>query len=204
LLRTTDLAGAITLRAPDGLGPRLRARTATCRAWLLPDDLDLLLRSEDRLLKGNLQIVAQIRTSSRASLRGGAHPAEAAEELLEDVVEARETGPAESACAPGEALGARMAVTVIRGSAVGIAQDFVRFIDLLETFLGIGRLVYVRVILARQAPVGAFDGVIVRIARHAQYFVVIALAHNLSPRPIPTQRPAPYPPLSPGKKNPPS
>jgi len=205
LLRATDLTGAVTLRAPDGFGARLRAGAVAGWAQLLPDDLDLFLRPENRLLESNLQVVAQIRTSGRAPLRGGAaHPAKATEELLEDVVEAREAGSTESAGAPRESLGARVAVSVIRGAAISIAKDFVRFVDLLEAFLGIGRLVYVRVILARQAPVRAFDGVIVRIARHAQHFVVIALAHNLSPRPIPTQRPAPYPSLSPERKNPPS
>ncbi len=60
-------ARAVALRAADGLGARLRAGTLAHGTDFLPRDLDFLLRAEDGLLEGDLQVIAQVCAARRAA-----------------------------------------------------------------------------------------------------------------------------------------
>src|SRR5438876_2914177 len=74
--------------------------------------------------------------------------------------------------------------SVISLSLVGIAQDFVSLVDLLEAPLGVRLLVDVRVVLTRELPVGLLDVVGRGVLRNAQRLVVVLVLdrHRFRPR----------------------
>ena len=81
----------------------------------------------------------------------------------------------------------RMAVAVVGGTFVGIAERFVGFAEFLELVLGgmIAR-VFVRVEFHRELAVGLFDRIGGRVAGDAENLVIIAFfGHELKPRLLP-------------------
>src|SRR5439155_4954451 len=91
-LLVPDLAAASARRAGEGRAAFLGARAAASRAGLRTRNLDLGLEAEGGFLKGNLQVIAQVRAALRARsprLPAAENVAEA-EEIAEDVFEIRE------------------------------------------------------------------------------------------------------------------
>jgi hypothetical protein len=72
-----------------------------------------------------------------------------------------------------------LAEAVIAGALIGIGEDTIGFVDLLELLFGIRFPVHVGVVLAREAAKRGFDLIIVRVPSNSKDFVVIAVAHNL-------------------------
>ena len=67
---------------------------------------------------------------------------------------------------------------VVGRALLGVAQGLVRFVDGLELFLGAGFLAHVRVVLARQPPVGGLDLGLARARLHAEDPVVVLELHR--------------------------
>src|SRR5262249_35102565 len=103
--------------------------------------------------EGHLELVLQVLTATRsgATAATAPRPEEVAEQVAQDVLEAR----AEIEAAEASLLECRMAVAIVLRSPLGVAQDRVGLADLLEALLGlvIAR-VLVRVISQRELPVG--------------------------------------------------
>src|SRR5262249_18199550 len=88
-----------------------------------------------------------------------------------EVTDARAPGPgARTALGVAAPIGAER---VVPAALLGVAQDLVRLVDLLEP-LGGGLVprVHVRMVLAGQPPVGLLDGLGVRALPDAENFVV--------------------------------
>ena len=64
-------------------------------------------------------------------------------------------------------------VLVVNLPLLGVAEDFIRLGDLLEFFLGIGRLVFVRVPFQGLLSVRFFDILVRGSFRNPQYFIII-------------------------------
>ena len=76
-----------------------------------------------------------------------------------------------------------MAVLVVRGPLLRVAQHLVGLLGLLEFFLGLLRavpLVAVGMEFHRQLAIGLLDLVVGRILRDAENGVVVALCHDQS------------------------
>src|SRR5262249_10897427 len=91
LLDAPHLAGAVALRAARRRRARLGAAAAAAHAGHRARHLEVAGHAEDRLLERQLEVVAQVGAAAGAARRAG--PAHAAEEGLEDLVDA-EAGPA--------------------------------------------------------------------------------------------------------------
>jgi hypothetical protein len=75
---------------------------------------------------------------------------------------------------------------IVQLALLGVAQDLVRLVDLLEARLGLGVAgVDVGVVLARELAERGADRLLARLAPHAQYPVVVPEVH---PRPPPGRR----------------
>ena len=98
----------------------------------------------------------------------------AAEERLEDVVDAGETAAAAEGIAahPAAAL-VGGAVGVVLLAALRVAQHFIRQLHFLEALVGTGVAVDIRVVLARPLAVRLLDLVGRRLAADAQDFVQV-------------------------------
>ena len=114
-------------------------------------------------------------------------PAEVLEESIEDGFEAlsADVGLAMVALAGGGARGARKLVPVVAEAVVelalfGVFEGFVGFADLFEPAFGLGVVgIDVRMVLAGETPIGAFDLLFVGFAVDAEDFVIV-LAHASS------------------------
>ena len=89
----------------------------------------------------------------------------------------------EPAAAAAAGAGARVegvvAVLVVGGALLGVAQNLIGMAELLEIFLGgLVAGVFVRMKFYRLFAVGFFDFVVVRAARHAENFVIVAFGHG--------------------------
>src|SRR3989449_320716 len=73
---------------------------------------------------------------------------------------------------------------VVALALLGIGEDLVRLVDLLEALLGARVLVDVRVVLARELPVGLLDVVGRGVLRNAKGLVVVLVLdrHSSGPR----------------------
>jgi hypothetical protein len=132
----------------------------------------------------------EIVTSASRAARAGAGAAlgrAPAEQVRQDVAEVAGVEAAEAALARAGA-GARAsagaeedAAAVVLLALVGVAQDVVGRLDLLEALLGRGVVrVAVRVVLAGQFAVGLLDVVGRRLAVDAQDRIWISLRHRAS------------------------
>src|SRR5690606_21802579 len=61
-----------------------------------------------------------------------------------------------------------------------IAEDLVGFFHLFKFFLGVRRLVHIRVVFAGQLPLCLADLFGGSVPTHAQHFVIVALAHRVT------------------------
>src|SRR5690606_4902370 len=67
---------------------------------------------------------------------------------------------------------------IVAAALLGVLQDLVRLVHLLEALLGVLRLVAVRVVLLRERPVGLLDLVLARVARDTEGLVVVPELHR--------------------------
>src|SRR5581483_5698439 len=118
------------------------------------------------------QIGAALR--ARAAAAAPAKQIAEAEELAEDVAEILKYSGIK-ARAGGWGTHSRMAEAVVQAALLAVCQDRIGFTGLLELLFGLRIIgIAVRVILQRQLAVGAFDLLLVRVPRDAQYFVVVS------------------------------
>jgi hypothetical protein len=140
-----------------GTGFRTAASTLiAARKSLHPE---FLLRTEYRFLEGQREAGSQILPWARASTctRAG----KATEKALEDVIQirkARET--TQTAFYTG------VPETIIRSALVAIGQHLIGFVDLLEKISGVGTLIHIRVILARQLSISLANAVFAGLSSH--------------------------------------
>src|SRR5260221_10334123 len=111
---------------------------------------------------------------------------------LENIAEAAEAEALERSAARGAAIDGGMAEAVIGLALLGIAEHLVRFVDLLEAFLGALLLVDIRTILARQLAKRLLDLFLVGVTCHTQNLVIVAFRcghrHPLYPAPLHSSR----------------
>src|SRR6266545_3606499 len=169
-----DLAPALALRAGGRRGAGPGPRPATGRTAIQDRELDLLLGPRHGFLERDPEVVAQIASGGRPSVSGAAGRCPT-EERVEDVAEAGEAGAEARVRA---AAHARSAEHVVRLASLGIRQDLVRLVDLLEPDVRLGILADVGMPLLRQPAEGALDVGVGRTPHHAQDLVVVALRHH--------------------------
>ena len=136
-------------------------------------ELDLLLDAPDRLLEGQAQVVAQVRADGWPTPTAGSRRT-LAEERVEEVAEALEAPEGPEALGPG--THARAPEGVVGLAALGIGEDLVGLVDLLEALVGARFRVDVGVPLLGELAEGLLDVGVARAARHAEDVVVVALA----------------------------
>ncbi len=136
-------------------------------------------------LEADFHRVAEV--AAAIDLLAAGAPALAAGRTAEDVAEDVAEGLGE---APTHAVGAApttevgidpgVAVLVVGRSLRRVGEHLVGFLALLELVFRLGRrvaLVAVGVVLHRMLAISLFDVVVTGVLRHAQHFVVVALAH---------------------------
>jgi len=169
-----DFASTLALRAGDGLRAFLRPAAGTGLAALQDPEFDFLVRALDGLLKGQAQVVAQIRPGLGSATPG--RPAggrRAAEEGIEDVAEATEPlEPGASPAARPVYAGPTKGVVALPSLRVG--QDLVGVVDLLEPLLGLRLRVDIGVPLLGELAEGALDISVARAALDAEHLVEVA------------------------------
>src|SRR5690348_871743 len=154
LLDLANLAGALAGRTALRLRARLRAAAPAGGAVLPARHLDLFLAAEHSLLKGDSQFKANIRATLAA--RPACLCRIATKKLLEDVRKARAKAIAAKVTICARAY-AGMPETVIHLPFLSVAEDFIRFVNLLEARLSPFFFVAVRVKLKRQLAERLFD-----------------------------------------------
>src|SRR5439155_17076649 len=112
----SDLAAAVALGAGRRARPGLRAGPAARLAASQDRELDLLLGSEDRVFERDPQVVTEVDAARRSTTAAGRRGA--AEERVEDVGEAAETGCRVSDLSRAE--------EVVALAALGLGEDLVR------------------------------------------------------------------------------
>ena len=184
-LRLRDGAGAVALRADLRRRAGGAALALTGRALLGAVDRDGLLAAEGRLRK----LDGKARADALAALRGvGIAPSAAAEAAAEEAAEnVAEVAEVEAALAAVAALtravvrvDAREAELVILGLLLGVRENLVGLVDLLELLLGLLVTgVHVRVVFAGQLFICSFNLVLGRVLAHAENLIIISfLCHT--------------------------
>src|SRR5439155_1958136 len=171
-LREAHLSLTAAGAAHFGTGPRLLARAPARLARLQARDLELRLESLRGLVERDLEIVAEVIAAPRAR---PPRTLAAAEEAFEEVFEDRPEPDIADAARPGHRPEA-----VVLGALLGIREDPVSLVDLLEALLGLlvpG--VLVRVVGPREVPVRLLQLSVVCVARHAEHAVVVLGRHHL-------------------------
>src|SRR5579862_344242 len=168
LADAADLTATVALRAGRRCRAGLRAAPGARLAAGQDRELDLLLGPENRVLEGDPEVVAQVRAAGRTSSprRGRVPP----EERVEDVGEAAE--------ARRRVADVGRAEQVIALPALGVGQDLVGLVDLLEPLLGSRVLVHVRMPLLGEAPERLLDVRVARTAFDAEHRVVVEGGHR--------------------------
>ena len=179
-LRNAHLADAIAGFAGDRL-VALGGAAATAGVALHElGDVDLDGMAEHGLAEVDLELVLEIRAAEH--LRASAATAAAAENVAEHLAEhfaesvgARVAAPA----ALARRVDARMAMLVVDGALVRLAENFVGLFGFLEfLFRVFVARIAVRVIFHRKTTVGLLDVGFGRGARQIEHLVVIAFRHS--------------------------
>ncbi len=180
------LAARAGLRAGGGgtLGPGALARLAGDRGG----DADIGLRTGEGFLEADLDLGAQVGPAAGgAAARAAAPAAEAAEHFLEDVLEGAAEGVAAAAAEAAGTAGAALfeggvAEAVIGGALLGVLQDVVGLVQLLELGLGVlVALVAVGVPLHGELAIGLLQVLLAGVAGDAQHLVEVTLLHLCLP-----------------------
>jgi hypothetical protein len=178
-LLISDLSPAATGSTSNGRLPGRGSRSFAIHAFFVATNGDLGFRTEDRVVKVERQVLAQIRSTLGAA--PPASPCSAAEqiteakEIAEDVTKILENGGIKSrrSRCPGDA---RMAEAVVASALVLISQHSIGFAAFFELFFRIWIVgIAIRMELHGKFPVRALDLNVGGRAGHAQDFVVIAL-----------------------------
>src|SRR5205823_3836857 len=178
-------AAALALRADRRRRAGLGARAVALRAGRLQRDRDLRLHPLQRVLErevdDDFEVVAAARLRPLSAARAAA-PAEDAPEQVAEVPEIPQVEVLEVDVASAEAAASvRGAEGVVLLPLLGIREQVVRALDLLEPLLG-GRVagVAVRVVLARELAVGLLDLLGARVLRDAEDLVWVTRlrSHN--------------------------
>ena len=144
-------------------------------------DLHLLLDAKHRFLEADGEIQAQVVPLVGPSPPGAlarSRPAKTTEKGLKQVGKATHVAHVGHAAAAAET---RLAELVVAGPGLGIAEHLVGLADLLELVFGARILVDIRVVLARQPPIGALQGFGISITAHPKQVVVIGHQPTCSP-----------------------
>ena len=184
---------ALALRADLRRRAGLGARAAAGRTRLRRRDAQRDLRAGDRLLEGDrdrrLQVGAALgartgRAAAGAPARAGTArgaTAAAAEQVGEDVLEATEVArgePAGRAARAATAAHPEHAAAVELLALLGVADDVVGRLDLLEALLGLGvARVVVRVVLADELAVRLLDLLLGRLLVDPEDLVGVGRRH---------------------------
>ena len=194
-LRHPHLAAAVAAAAGLGLRAGLGAGALAGLAGLHRRHADLRLGAARRVLEREFEVVAQVGAAIDAV--AAAPAALRAEDLAEDVAEgvgeaAEALRPAAEAARPRPGTEARRRVDagvpelVVGGALLGVGEDLVGLLRLLEFLLGtLVVRVAVRVVLHRELAVGLLDVLFGRVPVDAQNRVVVALCHVSDPSPDP-------------------
>src|SRR5690606_11188287 len=174
---------ARTMAGSTGFWPATTFRTAalTGTAFHMRRHTNFDVRAAHRIFQVKLQGLEQI----TAAVGTGTPAAPATTEDIANAVAKNITEAGTATEAPGAArcrgIHTGMPELVVGRPAVGVRQHFIRFACFLELVfcLFIARIP-VRVILHGKAPIRLFDFFFVRRLGNTQYFVIIALCHNLS------------------------
>jgi hypothetical protein len=169
LAHPPHLADAAAGRAAGRAGPGLRAVPPAARAWLVADDLHILLHAPGGLFERQRDLGLKVRTAPGRPPCPRADPEseEILEEIGEEVREIRRLRAQPPPFQPG------VAIHVIDPSLLLIGEDGVGLVDLFEFLLGVRRLVDIRVILAGQPSIGLLDLLQRGVAWDAEDLVVV-------------------------------
>ena len=167
------LAEAVALGATDRAGARLGPAATATRTDLVAGNLQLLLAAKDGLLERDGQVVTEVGTplGGSAASPPGAEAKVEAEDLLENL-----EGVAEAEALEGRSF--HRAEAVIHGPLLGVREDLVSLVYLLELGLGVGAFVDVGVILSGQPTVSSFYLVLAGVSPHAEHLVIIAFGRH--------------------------
>ena len=144
-------------------------------------DFDLGFGAEDGGLEVDGQIEAQVVAALLAAgaLLLAAHVEHFAEEVAEEVADVHASAEGRTAEAWTAAADAGMAVAVVGGALVGVAEHLVGLAGLLEFFFGgVIAGVEVRMVLASLLAIGALQLLVAGVARDAENFVIVCFAHS--------------------------
>ncbi len=158
-----------------------RATALAARADIHARHLNLHAQPANGVFERHLQVVPQIlatlrpvASSARATPSRAAKQVPKPEQIAQNIAEIGERGWIEAL--RSHALQPLMAIAVIGGAFLRIAQDAVRLGGFLESLFGILIVrIAVRVILERQFPVSALQARVITVAADTQDFVVVAL-----------------------------
>src|SRR4029077_11825076 len=171
------LAAPIARPATHRSFARRRTVPAARVAGLMAADTHFLIRAEDRFVKFEMQVFAQIGSALGAAATASAlaeHITET-EDVAEDVAEILEDGGIESGWTSSAAAYAGMPEAVIQRSLLAIGEDCVRFVDLLKLVFRLRIIrIAVRMIRHRQLAISALDFNLGGRARDTEDFVKIA------------------------------
>ena len=184
-------AGAVAVRTGLGARALLCAASMAGAARFDAGEGDLAFTAESRVLKADLDLADDVLALRRTSSAAGRRRA-AAEEIAEDIAEIPEAAEA-AASKSAEArvrieirVDAREAVLVVPGLFIGVGQNLIRLVDLLELFLGgLVAGVLIGVVFHGQLAVGLFDLGVGRVFLDAQHLVIISfvlICHTISPQ----------------------
>ena len=181
--RIDNLTATATGRAGFGAGTRFGTRTLARLAAFRLGDGDLFLAAVGRFLEGDLHIIPEIVTPPR--LRG-IGPA-AAKKIVENVAAAAEDFPkylerivkaAAVSKGAGATIKGRVAVLVVSGALLRVAQGFVGLAQLLELlFRSFVARILVRMVLRRELAVCLLDFLRHDTLLYAEDFVIITFGH---------------------------
>src|SRR5262245_11669860 len=177
----TDAAGAAAMRTGLRLGARLGAGAGAGLARHRGRDAHLRGLAGERLFKRDLHVVAKIGAAlgTIAAPASTGHSENAFENIREGGAEA---GTEVMRAATHPLLEGGVTKAVIGGTLVGIFQDFVGLVDLLEALLTRGVTgIAIRMPLHRELAEGGLDVGVVSAALDLEDLVIAALGHPRFP-----------------------
>ena len=169
-----DLTGAVALRAGRRRRARLGSAARACLATTERAELDLLVRAGDRLGERQSQVVSEVGTGGRTAATVRTRCA-LAEEGIEEIAEALEAAERAAALWTAEAGSPKGVVCL---PTLGIGQDLIGLVDLLEAVVRACRGADVRMPLLGEPAEGPLDVAVRRTARHAEDVVVVTLGSH--------------------------
>lgn len=182
-----DRTAAAAVRAGLLARALLAARTVTGFALFPNRHANVGLGAGNCLLECDFKRITHVGAAEHLGTASASAAGTAAENFGEDVAEVAEsalslTESAESAeAARCVRIHAGLAVAVVGGALLRIAQNRISLTDLFKLFFGLlVAVVAVGMVLHRQTSIRLFDFIVARITRNAKYLVIILISHSLS------------------------